>query len=168
MNRLILLRHAKAERRSASGQDIDRALTDGGRADAALMGRVLADQGLRPDVVLVSAARRTQETWDAMADLFPRARTQVMRALYNASPLVLFEAAEGAGAGTVLVIAHNPGVHELALRLLIEAGAGSRAISRAGGRFSPATAAAFLIDEGGRPSYDGLFYVADHGGGGEE
>lgn len=168
MNRLILLRHARAERRSPSGQDSDRALTDGGRADAALMGRVLAGQGLRPDVVLVSAARRTQETWAAMAELFPKARVEVLRSLYNASSFALLEAAESVGEGAVLVVAHNPGVHELALRLLIEAGAGSRTISTAGGRFPPATAAAFLIDEGGRPSYDGLFYVADHGGGGEE
>ena len=34
--------------------------------------------------------------------------------------------------------------------------------------FGMATAAAFTFDAAGRPAYDGLFYAADHGGGGGE
>ena len=55
MRRLILLRHAKAENQAASGEDIDRALTARGLADAARMGQVLADAGLQPDLALVSS-----------------------------------------------------------------------------------------------------------------
>lgn len=165
MDRLILMRHAKAERRSTSGEDFDRALTETGREDAALMGRVLAKEGLVPDLVLVSAARRTQDTWEALSAAFPKAKIEVRRDLYNASAPALLEAAEEAEARTVMVIAHNPGVHELTLDLLIDGGAGGAVIGRAGSRFPTATAAAFLVGAGGRASYDGLFFVADHGGG---
>ena len=75
MHRLILLRHGKAER-SAPGGDIARRLTDRGRNDAALMGRVLAERDLIPDVALVSAAARTQETWAAVSPAFPMARAE--------------------------------------------------------------------------------------------
>ena len=54
MKRLILFRHAKTERHAPSGQDFDRRLTQRGRDDARLMGRVLADAGFSPDLVLVS------------------------------------------------------------------------------------------------------------------
>ena len=39
---------------SALGGDLERGLTDRGRRDAALMGRVLADAGYAPDLVLIS------------------------------------------------------------------------------------------------------------------
>lgn len=163
MDRLILMRHAKAEKRS-SGGDFERALTDGGRADAAIMAKVLANEGLVPDLAIVSAARRTQETWAAMAPLFPKARLESRRDLYNASPLAVLDAAEEAQGRTVLVIGHNPGIHELVIHLLVDGGAGGAVIGKASSRFPTATAAAFLIDAGGRPSYDGLFFVTDHGG----
>ena len=79
MDRLILMRHAKAERRSASGDDFDRLLTDDGRGDAAMVGLALAKDGLAPTLVLVSAAQRAVETWETMRGSFPRARTQVLR-----------------------------------------------------------------------------------------
>ena len=65
MRRLILLRHAKAENQAASGEDIDRALTARGLADAARMGQVLADAGLQPDLALVSSGVRARQTWEA-------------------------------------------------------------------------------------------------------
>ena len=164
MDRLILMRHAKAERRSTSGADIERALAPQGRADAAIMAGVLAREGMAPDLALVSSARRTQETWEAMARAFPKARAEVSRELYNASALALLEAAEAARERTVLVVGHNPGIHELVIHLLVDAGAGAAVIAKAASRFPTCTAAAFVIDAGGRPSYDGLFFVAEHGG----
>ncbi len=50
MHRLILMRHASAEREPAPGRDRDRPLSAAGRLDAARMGRVLANRGLRPDL----------------------------------------------------------------------------------------------------------------------
>jgi phosphohistidine phosphatase len=170
MDRLILMRHAKAERRAESGRDIDRALAERGRSDAAIMGQVLAKAGLAPDVAVVSPARRTEETWEAVSQAFPDARKEGDKGLYNASAQALWDAAQGAGesASTVLVVAHNPGVHELTVALLREGSASPAVIAKASERFPTATAAAFTFDAAGRPCYDGLIYVADHGGGGGE
>ena len=65
MDRLILMRHGKAERHAAQGGDFERALAERGRQDVALIASALAAEDLSPDLVLVSAARRTRETWDA-------------------------------------------------------------------------------------------------------
>ncbi|MDB5431180.1 MAG: phosphohistidine phosphatase [Caulobacter sp.] len=170
MDRLIVMRHAKAERRAESGRDFDRALSERGRQDAAIMGQVLAKAGLSPDVAVVSPAQRTLDTWAAVSAAFPGVRSEGERTLYNAAANTLRDAVDKAGetAGVVLLIAHNPGVHELTVSLLREGGASPSVIARAAERFPTATAAAFTFDAAGRPCYDGLFFVADHGGGGGE
>ncbi|HYG27304.1 MAG TPA: histidine phosphatase family protein [Caulobacteraceae bacterium] len=168
MDRLILMRHARAERRAPSGDDFDRGLTEEGKADAALIGQALARDGLAPGVAVVSAAVRAEQTWEAVSQSFPRARTQVRRELYNAAPMQILDALEGQTAATVMVIAHNPGIHELVIGLLAEGGAGSAVISKVASRFPTSTAVAFVIDENGRAFYDGLFYAAELGGSGGE
>ena len=70
MDRLILMRHGKAERDSKSGEDFDRKLTDRGVRESAAMAANLADLGLVPDIALVSAAQRTRETWAAAQGAF--------------------------------------------------------------------------------------------------
>lgn len=169
MKRLILMRHGKAERSNAGG-DFERGLTERGVRDAALMGRLLADEGLTPDLALVSAARRTRETWDAVSAAFPDAKSVALKGLYHAAAdRILFELEPHAdSAETIIIVGHNPGLHELTLGLLRQAGAGSALVARAESRFPTSTVAAFVLDAAGRPSYDGLFYAADHGGGGGE
>lgn len=168
MRQLILFRHAKAEGRSASGDDFDRQLTQKGEADARLIGQVLHEAGLDPDLALVSAAMRTRQTWEAAAAAFPGSpEVRHEAGLYNASSAWLrqsVESLEGHG-GVVMFVGHNPGMHQLALDLLVESGAAASLIARAGSRFPPATAAVFAMDAAGRPTYDGLFYAADFGGG---
>jgi phosphohistidine phosphatase len=169
MKRLILMRHGKAER-SNPGGDFERSLTDRGAADAALMGRILVDEGLVPDIALVSTARRTQQTWEQASAAFPMAGTKTLGGLYHAAAdRILFEAeAAGVEHDTVMVVGHNPGLHALTVALLRTGGSGSALVSRAESRFPTATVAAFTFDAAGRPTYDGLFYAADHGGGGGE
>ena len=170
MQRLILMRHGKAERGPVGGEDVQRHLTERGVADARLMGKALADEGLAPDLALVSASARTQETWIAAAQSFPDARVQVRRSLYLASAGHLHAAVEQAGAPdeTLMIVGHNPGLHELALRLLREGGAPPSVMAKIGGGFPTATAIAFTVDAAGRRHYDGVFYAKDHGGGGGE
>ena len=117
MQRLILLRHGKADSVSALGGDLERGLTDRGRRDAALMGRVLAEAGLVPDLVLVSSARRTRETWEELAPAFPKANVEFSRGLYLASRDHLAHAVDATGdeAGCLMIVGHNPGLHELAI-----------------------------------------------------
>lgn len=169
MKRLILMRHGKAER-SNPGGDFERGLTDRGFADAVLMGRLLADEGLAPQLALVSAARRTQETWRGVSTSFSEAKAAPLRSLYHASAdRIYFEVeAHADQADSLMVVGHNPGLHELTIGLLRQGGAGSALVARAESRFPTSTIAAFTFDEAGRPGYDGLFYAADHGGGGGE
>ena len=169
MRRLILFRHARAEPRAPNGEDIDRALDATGRQDAVLMGEVLAREGLSPDLALVSRARRTQETWDCLATAFPKAKLQVCDDLYNATAEeISAEIAGVAGqAATILVVAHNPGLHELAIEMMLDARASTGEIDRVAARFPTSTAVAFRVDEEGLPSPEGLFLACDFGGEGE-
>src|SRR5258707_1283160 len=56
MDRLILLRHGKAESESESGDDFDRRLSPRGVRESAAMAETLAELGFAPDVALVSPA----------------------------------------------------------------------------------------------------------------
>jgi phosphohistidine phosphatase len=160
MERLILLRHGKAEPDSASGEDYDRRLSARGARESAEMGAHLADMGFKPDLALVSPAARTRETWEAMQGLFPGAEFRSLDELYHAEADVIRRTAEQADgeAKTVMVVGHNPGLQELALTLLVEGDAPAGLIGRATRAFPPGAAAVFLIDHSGRPHYDGLFF----------
>ena len=116
MDRLILLRHGKAEAGAASGRDYDRPLTDRGRRDAVIVAQALDQAGVRPDLVLVSPAARAAQTWEAMAEIFPRARVELAPALYEIAPDAILALARGQadGARTVMVVGHNPGLGQLA------------------------------------------------------
>lgn len=170
MQRLILMRHGKAERATMALEDIDRRLTERGIADARIMGKVLADQKLAPDLALVSAAARTQDTWAAVSDYFPPARVQVRQGLYLAGSSHLRETIElmGDANETLMVVAHNPGLHDLALRLLRESGAAPSVLEKLNTGFPTSTAVAFTVDGAGRYDYDCVFFVRDYGGGGQE
>lgn len=117
MRQLILLRHAKASANSETGADIDRPLARRGRIDAPEIGQALASAGAEPDVALVSSARRTRETWELVADWFPDTQVEFLDRLYLADTDRLMRAAEDSGAASVMIVAHNPGLHELASRL---------------------------------------------------
>src|SRR5579859_6605580 len=169
MDRLILFRHGKAEAESASGEDFDRRLAPRGIEESAQMGAQLADMGFAPDLVLVSTAARARETWAAAEPHFAKARARFDDDLYHAdSGRVRREAARaGAGAPTVMVVGHNPGLQELAVQLLTEGSAPPSLIARASRPFPTAAAAVFLFDDDGRPAFDGLFFPERGLGGGD-
>lgn len=170
MQRLILMRHAKTERAAASGLDRDRALTDRGRDDALLMGRILFEKGLRPDLALVSTATRTRQTWDLLQEAFGDVEVRLEPKLYNASSDVIRHFVEGAEdeAGCLLVLAHNPGVHMLAHEYLIESAASPSVMDRIAAGFPTGAAAAFEVDVAGRCAYDGYLTPKAFGGGADE
>jgi phosphohistidine phosphatase len=121
MRRLILMRHAKTERDAPSGKDQDRRLDERGRQDSAEIGRWLALHGYRPDLTLVSTAKRTQETWELLHAAIPSTRAKHLPELYGADPSELLKAIYGVTAAdpqVLLILAHNPGLHELALALI--------------------------------------------------
>jgi len=123
MRHLILLRHAKTERDSASGEDYDRRLDERGELDSALIGAWLAAQRVKPELALVSSAVRARETWEIVAPHLPGCRAEFQDALYLANPLQIFKAIRSVpdSAASLLVLGHNPGLHELAWNLIGEA-----------------------------------------------
>jgi phosphohistidine phosphatase len=169
MRRLILFRHAKAQPRGAGEDDFDRPLAPRGREDAAIVGRALAKHGLAPDLALVSPARRTSETWISAQSAFPPAKTELAPVLYDATPEAIREAIDGAAdrCDTLIVIGHNPGLHEVAVDLLAEAAATTAEIEPVAARFPTATAAVYAIDEAGRARLDGLYLARELGGEGD-
>jgi phosphohistidine phosphatase len=121
MRRLLLLRHAKAERSQPGEADLGRALIERGRKEAATMGAYMARHGVTPDRVLVSPALRAQETWQQMATAWPKApASNTTERLYEASPQTLLALIKNAPADAhnLLVVGHNPGLHELAVFLV--------------------------------------------------
>jgi len=120
MRQLLLLRHAKSSWDDAGAPDFSRPLNPRGRAAAAAMRTAMAGLGLAPDQVLVSTSKRTLETlealepWDEtplvepMDSLYLAPATGLLRALQDVQPTVR----------SVMVIAHNPGLHELAVLLM--------------------------------------------------
>ena len=163
MQRLILMRHAEAERTSASGGDRERPLSARGRSDAAAMGRTLSARGFRPDLALVSPATRARQTWDLVHDAMGDVEVREDAPLYNGSAETLRRLIDASAdaAGCLLVVAHNPGVHLLAVEYLVESAASPAALDRMSGGFSPGAAAVFTIDASGRPVFEGLLQPRD-------
>jgi phosphohistidine phosphatase len=121
MRRLLLLRHAKAERLQPGGGDRDRVLAEHGRADARTLGGYLARHGFIPDRAVVSPATRTRQTWDLLVTAFGKAPSVSFEdRLYDAPPQAILRIIKETGAetGTLLVIGHNPGLQELAAMLV--------------------------------------------------
>jgi phosphohistidine phosphatase len=121
MRRLLLLRHSKAERAELGESDQKRPLSDEGRADASAMGAYLASHAFRFDRALVSPAIRTRETWQRLA--IPLGTTPSPgfdERIYNATAQTLLTVLkqQPGDAHTLLMVGHNPGLHELATMLV--------------------------------------------------
>lgn len=115
---LILMRHAKSDWVDRSLPDRDRPLNARGRAAAPRMGRWLAAAGYVPDAALVSDARRTRETWAAVAEAMAGAPEPVFQPrLYEASERAILDLLRQAQGQTLLVLGHNPGLAGVAHRL---------------------------------------------------
>ena len=119
MRTLLLLRHAKSSWDDPRLPDHARPLNPRGRRAAESVREVLAGLSLRPELVLVSSARRTLQTIAALEPWDPAPAIEPLDALYLASaPDMLAALQQGShDAGCVMLVGHNPGLHELALLL---------------------------------------------------
>jgi phosphohistidine phosphatase len=123
---LVIMRHGKAEQ-SPLKNDVDRALTDRGRADARAAGVWLADANIMPTAVLCSPAIRTRGTWHAVAIGLADTLAEVTSAptviysaeLYENGVAAVLDLIRGTDEDvtTLLVIGHNPTVSALSHRL---------------------------------------------------
>ncbi|MHC4809352.1 MAG: SixA phosphatase family protein [Planctomycetota bacterium] len=133
MTHLLLMRHAKSDWTDAVLEDHERPLNDRGRRDAPRMGRLLAAEGLMPDLVVCSTAVRARQTLEGLTaggGLGEAGHAAVVHeaSLYLATPGTILAVARAAVTGTgagvaagdperVLLIGHNPGMEQLASRL---------------------------------------------------
>ena len=131
VHRLFILRHAKAATHppTASGGDHDRRLAPRGAAVLPGVARAIAKQldGQPLDLVLCSTSARTRETVDLVAQSGPAVAAAPLKLdhkLYLADPARLLKALRKVPTATrtVLLCGHNPGLHQLALVLLGDAG----------------------------------------------
>jgi phosphohistidine phosphatase len=118
---LVLVRHAK----SSWDHDVDdheRPLSGRGRRDAEALGRLLAADGVRPDLALCSDAIRTRETWDrAVAAGATSAEVRYAREIYHAwvPELVALIRKVPGHVNTLLMLGHAPGIPDLVEHLCV-------------------------------------------------
>ncbi len=123
MKRLILMRHAKTEPWTEGIDDHARALTPVGHDAAIAMGKALKGEGWTPAKAIISTARRTRETWAHLSDIFGTCEMVLEDDLYLAGERGIADIiSDHDSAETVLIVGHNPGLHDLALNILREAG----------------------------------------------
>ncbi|MBI3506940.1 MAG: histidine phosphatase family protein [Proteobacteria bacterium] len=122
--RLFLLRHAKSFREDPFLDDFDRPLNKRGQRAAHAMAEWLAARNLHPDLVLCSAAARTRETLAAVRPaLGATTEIRIEKSLYLADEETILDVLAALDESPqppaqVMVIAHNPGLEDLALRLV--------------------------------------------------
>ena len=129
--------------------DHDRPLTKGGRRSVAAMRQAMSNLGLAPDVVLVSSSRRTLETLEVLEPWDDTPLIEPMDSLYLANPMQLLTALHGVAetVRSVLLIGHNPGMHDLALDLAgpVAISAGSAAEQALAEGFPTGALAEFVV-----------------------
>ncbi|MEO1641736.1 MAG: histidine phosphatase family protein [Pseudomonadota bacterium] len=123
MKRLILMRHAKTEGWTEGVDDHGRALTQSGHQTADRMGLALKSIGWVPERAIISTARRTRETWAHLSGVFPNCDFAFEDGLYLAGERGIVDfISEHDGAGTLMVLGHNPGMHDLAVSIMRASG----------------------------------------------
>jgi phosphohistidine phosphatase len=120
VKRLGLLRHAKSAWDDVRLRDFDRGLNARGRKGAALMGRHIRERGEEWELIVASPAERVKLTLEASGLTAP---VEWEQAVYLADAETLIGALQrlAGDPGSVLLVGHNPGLHELLFRLVASA-----------------------------------------------
>lgn len=145
MHQLHLLRHTKSSWND-DADDHARPLNKRGREAARLIGATLPRAVGALELVLCSSALRTRETAElVLAGFIPRPPVLYEDELYLASPATLMRrlCELDESVGSVLLVGHNPGLHELAIALAAPGSAGFSTL--ANGKFPTGVRVRFVI-----------------------
>jgi phosphohistidine phosphatase len=145
MHQLHLLRHAKSSW-DDDAEDAQRRLSKRGREAARLVGATLPGVIGKLDLVLCSSAMRTRETATLVLSGFaPAPRILYEDALYLAGEKALMQRLRtlDEGCEAVMVIGHNPGLHELATALAAPGSLGAGPLAT--GKFPTGVRVSFAI-----------------------
>lgn len=113
LKNLVLFRHGKAERPYDAIDDFSRNLVERGKRDSINQAQRLCDLGFWPDIIISSSANRAKQTFEGAANVFKDVQSIITRDLYLASPEVYLNNAINANVENVIIIAHDPGLHDL-------------------------------------------------------
>jgi phosphohistidine phosphatase len=147
MHELHLLRHAKSSWKE-NVADRERRLNRRGREAARRVGHSLPAMVGALDLVLCSSALRTRETMElVLADYKVKPRSMIEDELYAVSLENLMQRLRRLDEDdrNVLLIGHNPSLHELAVALADESSPAHRAL--ASGKFPTAARASFRVSD---------------------
>jgi phosphohistidine phosphatase len=141
---LFLLRHAKSSWDDPTLVDYDRPLAPRGRRAAARIAAHVGRQGISPALVLCSPAQRTRETLAAIAPELGAHEVAFEEGLYGAEAFELLDRlrAVSESVPSVLLVGHNPGLHELALFLAEPSGE----VGRVAEKFPTGALATLAVD----------------------
>jgi phosphohistidine phosphatase len=144
MRTLYLLRHAKSSWSDPSLVDEKRPLAPRGRRDAKRIAAHLREHRIEPELVLCSPAERTRQTLELVRPALGAATTvRIEPDFYPGLDEDLLDQLHALSdeTGSVLLIGHNPGIQELALRLA----AGGSELARLRAKFPTAALATLTI-----------------------
>ena len=121
MKKLFLVRHAKSSWKDNNLSDFERPLNKRGRRDAPFMGKLLAQQGVQPDLVISSPANRASTTAKFFCDeiSYPFNEVLLESKLYLADSDQIIEVLHSIEdrVKIIMLFAHNPGITELSNHL---------------------------------------------------
>ena len=120
MKKLLLLRHAKSSWDDAGLADFDRPLNGRGRKAAPLVGHLLRERQLRPDLVISSPAARARETVALVLEASGiKTELRYDERIYEATTARLLEVISEVEdeKQEVMLVGHNPGFENLLERL---------------------------------------------------
>lgn len=147
MKYLYLFRHADTLPPEGEQSDHERVLSELGEEEAVRIGQFLKEEGLKPQLALCSTATRTRSTLGLVAKTLGQPiEAQFEHALYLASPGELFYQVNAVSRdiGSVMVVGHNPGIHQFCMMLAHKGNAeGMDALRR---HFPPASLALFRLN----------------------
>jgi len=112
---LWVLRHAKSSWDDPALADHDRPLAPRGRKAGKRIARFAAEHDVRPDLVLCSTALRATATLELVRPALGTPEIRIESDLYHASPTSMLELLRNLDDGlvAVMLIGHNPGLHDL-------------------------------------------------------
>ena len=118
MKTLTLVRHAKSSWKDRTLTDRERPLNKRGKNDAPVMGKRIAEAGIRPSLIVSSPAVRAWTTAKVVAEAigYPLEFLQREDALYLASLDNWLDvvAAQDDGFNSLMLFGHNPGLTDFA------------------------------------------------------
>lgn len=122
MKKLLLIRHAKAEK-DTPGKDFDRPLKYTGIQDTTFMADRLKEESIVPQIIITSPALRTKTTAEIFADNFGLPDPTPNKKIYEASQQTWVSIINQLPNeyDFVAVVGHNPGVSQILYYLTGEA-----------------------------------------------